>query len=382
MTIDDIHKNIVRVNEGSGIILKNDNKHYVFTAYHNVKYSIHYDESVDIKNDRNIKININKSYYQEDKDIALFEVDYINDISVFKADNDIKSNDKITFIGYPDKGNSKRKRLSGVIDEWTDKTSIKVSDNINPSFVEDERANKVIVGFSGSAVFKTNDDEISFIGLLKSLPEKDLYYNEINCIPISDILNFLEENNLSIIKYLMKRKKTMLPEEKISNNPVFSFGNNNTSNNSQINTGNGTINVSYEGSKKEVSINDAKKLFNSKKYIQAKEIFSNLMPDNDECKILFILCSLSRVKISNINKYVIEDLYDLLDEITDENFKRISNHLWLVIFYEYTNAHSIPQKLDNQHKERRSFAIRNTLKSEEKNILNDIKMVSEKSTFL
>ena len=321
MTIDDIHKNIVRVNEGSGIILKDDNKHYVFTAYHNVKYSISCGEAVDIKNDKNIKINTNKSYYQKDKDIALFEVDYTDDISVFKSDNDIKANDKITFIGYPDKGNSKRKRLSGVIDEWTDKTSIKVSDNINPSFVEEERASEIIVGFSGSAVFKIKDDEISFIGLLCSIPEKDFYYNEISCISIRDILYFLNENNLSILNHLKTKENEIISKNEISNNPIFNFRENN---NSPINTGSGNQYITIHNTHNK-SFEDGKKLFDIGRFDDSANIFhkaTSINPNDFRSYFYYCIARLSSVKnISTMSIKHINCIYLFIDILDKTNYR-------------------------------------------------------------
>lgn len=378
MIINDIRKNLAKVNNGSGIIIKSKNACYVLTAYHNIKESILYNEPVEIKNDKNIEIKVINNYYKPNKDIALLEVEYIKNTSIVKFDKNIQSNDEITFVGYPEKAKGERKRCSGYVDEWNDKTSIKVVENINPSFVEEERANEVIVGFSGSAVFKLNNNEISIIGLLRSLSEKDFYYNDINCISIKDILCFLDENNLSILKPLKIKRNTMTSKNKISNNSISS------GNNSPVNIiGSAeSINLTYASSQKEVSIDDAKKLFNSKKYNKAKDIFSDLMFDNDECKIFFIICSLSNKRISHINKYEIEDLYDLIEEITDENLYNISNYLWLIIFYEYTHAHSIPIKLDRQHKKRRSVSIGNRLKLEEKKLFKYVKLVNEKSSFL
>jgi hypothetical protein len=381
MIIDDIYRNVVKVNEGSGILIKNSNQCYVLTAYHNIKNSILYNEDIKIKNDKNKKLFIQKYYYQEDKDIALFEVDCIANISVFRFDNNIKANDEITFIGYPNKGKGKRKRLHGFVDEWNDKNSIKVR-GYNASSLEDEPTKEIIVGFSGSAVFKINDNKVSFIGLLKSLPEINLPYNEISCVSIKNILYFIENNGLFILEPSSKTKKQnniMKSRNKI-NNPIFNFGENN---NPSINMGSGDQHITYnQNTPRELSFDDAKNLFYEKRYAEAKNIFYDLMFNNDESKVFYIICSLANKKIYNINKYEIDDLYHLVEEIKDEKYLKFSNYLWLIIFYEYTNAHSIPKKLDRQHRQRRINAIRNPLSLEEKKLLYDIKIVTEKSSFL
>ena len=377
MTIDDIHKNIVKVNEGSGIIIKLNNKHYVITAYHNVEESVAHEESIEIYNDRNIKLHINKCYYEKNKDIAMFHIDFINDISIIKADRHIEADDRITFMGYPDKNKGERVRQRGFVDEWNNKNSIKIEDLRSPG--AEERVIEVVIGFSGSAVFKTNNNEPSLIGLLKSVPQKDFYYNELRCIPISDIFHFLEENNLPLPNILKEKKNTMKTKNKISNRPVLNFGENN---NSPINTGSGVINVNYANNKPEASIDDAKKLFHSMRYNKAKKIFSDLMLDNDECKILYVLCSLSDKNIYEIRKNEIARLYKLVENIKDRQYLKIANYLWLIIFYEYSNAHFIPKKLDDQHIERRFIATRNHLKKEELELCSNINTVTIESDFI
>jgi len=200
LEINNLNEIIVKVNEGSGIVLKfeADKKCYILTAYHNIETSIENEENLELFSDNNKRYNIIGEYFYDKKnDFALLEVDYINkNIPIVQYNNHILPDDKIIFMGYPDKGEGKRKDLSGKVNEWNStKTAIKVTDeNIQGSFIRKEKTNEVIVGFSGSGVFKKDGQKLSLIGILKSLPEEDFDYKEISCVPIREIENFLNKN--------------------------------------------------------------------------------------------------------------------------------------------------------------------------------------------
>jgi hypothetical protein len=214
LKINNLNEIIVRVNEGSGVVIKfeSDKKCYVLTAYHNIENSVENDEEIELLDDRKNSYTIfNKPYYDIENDFALLEIEYINrKIPIIKYNKNILPDDKIIFMGYPDKGEEKRKDLSGKVNEWNNsKTAIKViEENIQGSFVVKEKTNEVIVGFSGSGVFKKNGQELSLIGILKSLPEEDFDYKEISCVPVEKILKFTQKNklgNLSAFEKIMVR---------------------------------------------------------------------------------------------------------------------------------------------------------------------------------
>ncbi len=207
LEINNLNEIIVRVNGGSGVILKfeSDRKCYILTAYHNIEDFIEYNEEIELLGDENNPYNIIKEpFYDKHNDFALLEIEYINkNIPIVKYDKNISPDDKIIFMGYPDKGEEKRKDLSGKVNEWNrTKTSIKVlEENIQGSFVVKEKTNEVIVGFSGSGVFKKDGQKLSLIGILKSLPEEDFDYKEISCVPIEKILEFIQNKNLAKLTF-------------------------------------------------------------------------------------------------------------------------------------------------------------------------------------
>jgi hypothetical protein len=378
MKIDNIHKNLAKVNNGSGVIIRYSNTCYVLTAYHNIEEAISYKEPIEIKNDKNIGITIINHYYKPSKDIALFEVEFIKDTSVIKFDKNIKANDNITFIGYPEKAKGKRKRYSGYVDEWNNKTSIKVVENVNPSPIEEERANEVIVGFSGSAVFKTNINNISLIGLIRSMPEKDFYYKDINCVSIKDILCFLDENNLSILKPLKTNKNTMASKTKILNN----FG---RSDNSQIHTGSGNQYISIHENQKK-TFQDGKKLFDIDLFSPSADIFHEAALRNpDDLRSYFYYCIAKLSSMKNISKMDTKDInciYSFINILNKTDYKKTSIFLWLIVFYEYNEPKSKTLNLEGKENEKRKYAINSYLTEEEKNIFRKISIVTDKAKSL
>jgi len=201
LEISNLYKIIVKVNDGSGILLKfeADKKCYILTAYHNIESSVDNNEPIELfsDNDKSYSI-IGKPSNNIGSDFSLLEIKYIEkDIPIVTFERNIKPDDFITFMGYPDKANGDRKKLNGKIIEWNNKTAVNViEENLHGSFVDKEKTNEVIVGFSGSGVFKKDGQKLSLIGILKSSPEEDFDYNEFSCVSIEKILQFIQDKNL------------------------------------------------------------------------------------------------------------------------------------------------------------------------------------------
>jgi len=196
--INDLYTLIFKVDEGSGICLKfeAEKKCYILTAYHCIKDSmLQEEEKIELLNDNNIPFyKKGEIYFDEKKDIALIEIEYIPNLLIVEFESKILADDDITFIGYPKKAlGRKRKRLNGKIDEWNNKKAIKIMESINGDFTEEEKTIEVFSGFSGSGVFRKRGQELTLVGLLKSLPEKNFDYKEISCVPIEDIKGLIDE---------------------------------------------------------------------------------------------------------------------------------------------------------------------------------------------
>lgn len=135
--INNLYELVFKVNDGSGICLKfeNEQKCYILTAYHCIKDSIMQNEKIELWNYKNISISPKeKVYYNGDKDIALIEVDFIKDLLTISFEKVILPDDEITFMGFPKKANSDRKRLNGKIIEWNDKNAINIEEYIKGDF--------------------------------------------------------------------------------------------------------------------------------------------------------------------------------------------------------------------------------------------------------
>lgn len=220
--INNLHKLLVRVNNGSGICLKfeKEKKCYVLTAYHCIKDSINNSEDIGLFNDERKSYSIiSEPLYNEKKDIALIEIEFIEDmLSIPFEEKSILPDDEITFIGYPNRAtNNERKRLNGEIVEWNNKTSINIYESIQGSFIEKEKTIEVLTGFSGSGVFKKNGQKLTLIGLLISLPEENLEYKEVSCVSIKEIKLFLEKNNIISLSFLhsitnLRKEKFLLDD--------------------------------------------------------------------------------------------------------------------------------------------------------------------------
>jgi len=219
--INTLYKSLVRVNNGSGICLKfeKEQKCYVLTAFHCIKDSIENQEEIELSNDkREFYSIISTPLYDEGKDIALIEIDFMEDVLSITFDHRrILPDAEITFMGYPNKAtNNERKRLNGKVIEWNDKTAINIVEDIRGSFIDKERTIEAFSGFSGSAVFMKRSQDLIFIGILKSLPEEDFDYKEITCISIEEIKSFLEKNH--IIGSVLTQSNINVIKEKISLN--------------------------------------------------------------------------------------------------------------------------------------------------------------------
>jgi len=206
LEINNLYKVIVKVNEGSGILLKfeADKKCYVLTAYHNIEDYIEDYEKIELFNDNNAPyVIVEKPYFDINNDIALLEVDYIiQDIPIITFERSIKPDDLIIFMGYPDKSEGIKEDLSGEVGEWNEtKTAIKVIKNVQGSTIQEEKTIEVFVGFSGSGVFKKDGQKLSLIGILKSLHDQEFYYKEIYCVPIAKIFQFIQDKNLAEITF-------------------------------------------------------------------------------------------------------------------------------------------------------------------------------------
>jgi len=204
ITQNNIHEVSVKVNRGSGVLVKINQKSFVITAIHclseesnniitNYNGSINYD----IKNYFYHKNRIKGVDDKNEDDIVLIQVECPTyDLLVEIATYNIARNDAIQVYGFPNKGEENGTPLSGKISNWHDIKTIEtelpyIGSNIN--FV---KSIENILGWSGSGLFKEIGTKLYLIGILKKLQNEEHNYQAINCIPIETIREVIEYNKL------------------------------------------------------------------------------------------------------------------------------------------------------------------------------------------
>jgi hypothetical protein len=372
--------------QGTGVIIRSNNAFYIITAKHNFKESDS-ETHIDVKkyrlekNINNIEIipdNGNCTFgvckillFKEDLDLIIFSVEniplYLKNIECIKILEGKHYDNNYFLYGYP-------------IDKSGRSLSFIYSNEINDNkFRLDGIKNireKYLSGFSGSGLFVKKDKIYYLVGMVIKSEDGLFNYEAINLSSLIDKIKSISSIESKFHIKNKRRNKTMSDNTK--NNPVFNIG----SNNGAINTGSGNQYNNCTVGGGESSMDTAMELFYSERYREAKDMFSGFFHENDDSKIYYIISSLSNVKISNIKKSDINQFYKLIENMSSNKYQKLSNYLWLIIFYEYTNTYSTPLKLDRQHKERRSIAFSEALNNNEKKIFSNINTVTEKSDLL
>lgn len=350
LEINNLYEIIVKVNDGSGILLKfeADKKCYVLTAYHNIEESIENEEKIELFNDNNDSYSIvGKPYVDKENDFALLEIEYIKqDIPIITFERSIKPDDLIIFMGYPNKAKGDRKDLSGKVNEWNNsKIAIKVTEeDIKGSFIDTEKTKEILVGFSGSGVFKKNSQKLSLIGILKSLPEEDFDYKEISCIPVEKVLNFIKTkiivqneiklDSINILKTVILGKRDF---KKLSNDEGIK---------------NSKERVHYEYFYYDDGNNKKGYIFLGNN-ITNKNIFKNIKEKLNKDKIDHLEIFLAKVKNSNGN--IIDKKKDITKNIKDfKLIRKVNNNIHYIDDFIWKNT--IEDELDiNEADTRKDF---------------------------
>jgi hypothetical protein len=195
-----------------------------------------------------------------------------------------------------------------------------------------------------------------------------------------EILREINNKSLDDLRKIHEFVKDNLKIEEggVEVNAVNNFNlNGATFNESIINIG-GTQSVSYFEDKKR-KIDMAKDMFNRKMFYEArkhlKEVVSYDLPDKESC-MYYIISSISGVEIRNLDDLEIENIFFFIESFINDNFFKI---LWLIVFYEYIDIHSLSIKGKYSHKEILSSADL-IIKENEKMLLNGVKLSSRKSS--
>jgi len=204
ITKNNIHEISVKVNNGSGVLVKINQKSFVITAIHCLL-----EESNNIITNYNGSINYDiKDYFyhknrikgvdeKNEDDIVLVQIECPKDnLLVEVAINNIAINDTIRVYGFPNKGESDGTPMGGKISKWHDTKTVETDLPYISSNSNFGKAIGNILGWSGSGLFKEIGEKLYLIGILKNLQDEEHTYQSINCISIETILEVMEFNKL------------------------------------------------------------------------------------------------------------------------------------------------------------------------------------------
>ncbi len=204
ITQNNIHEVSVKVNGGSGVLVKINQKSFVITLIHCLS-----EESNNIIMNYNGSINydIKDYFYHENRvkgvdernedDIVLIQVEGSkHDLLVEIATNNIAKDDTVQVYGFPSHGENNGTPMSGKISKWHDTKTIETKLPYTGSNTNFVKAIENILGWSGSGLFKEIGQKLYLIGILKELQDEENPYQAINCISIETILEVIEFNKL------------------------------------------------------------------------------------------------------------------------------------------------------------------------------------------
>jgi hypothetical protein len=204
ITQNNIHEVSLKVNNGSGVLVKINQNFFVITAIHclseesnniitNYNRSINYD----IKNYFYHKNRIKGVDEKNEDDIVLVQIECPKDnLLVEVATNNIAINDTIRVYGFPNKGENDGTPMGGKISKWHDTKTVETDLPYIGSNTNFGKAIGNILGWSGSGLFKEIGKKLYLIGILKKLQDEEYTYQSINCISIETILEVIEFNKL------------------------------------------------------------------------------------------------------------------------------------------------------------------------------------------
>jgi hypothetical protein len=75
-------------------------------------------------------------------------------------------------------------------------------------------------------------------------------------------------------------------------------------------------------------------------------------------------------------------IYLYIDILNNTTYKKISNFLWLIVFFEYSQPNSKTLNLENKKNKKTNYVINLSLSKKEKNIFSKIPILTEKSQIL
>ncbi|MBE7645183.1 trypsin-like serine protease [Tenacibaculum finnmarkense genomovar ulcerans] len=237
-----IKKEGENINQGSGVIIVNDNNYYVLTAFHCLGDSlpnindIYIETQEDYKSEFK-KINIVSIKSSDDiKDWVLIKIDFHDEENLLQKINLGKgfiNKEQVVFYGYQGILNTQFRFFNGEINLVTTNKQEFVIKLKNDSFSQgDLDGNEVAQGLSGSGVFIEKNEKLFLIGILNSVNTERALHDDINCCSVVNLSGIIGQiDNMSDIDFLkqweenLENKKTIkdLENYRLLNNKYFKY---------------------------------------------------------------------------------------------------------------------------------------------------------------
>ena len=205
----DNHFNIaVKVNGGSGVLLKIGSDVFVLTALHCLCDSD--DKNKVLSYDGTTSYEILDIYHDKDKknDVALLKVEASLNI-VIRGTSNFSVDDKLKVYGFPSNGESEGTLMSAKVSNLS--TGLVIETDLaysNGTQVHNEPIIANIQGWSGSGVFKEAENgDLYLIGMVASVTNREHTYQTVRCVTLDVILELVGVNGLGEFLLLSEIKK-------------------------------------------------------------------------------------------------------------------------------------------------------------------------------
>lgn len=226
-----------KVNQGSGVLVKDEDKFFLLTAEHCIYGKEN--EYVDITIDKIWvevqdsfegsfrRINV-KSIIDADKtdDWVLLEIENpsldCNYMRINKGHNFI-NDEEVWFIGYQGKKKERFRKFNATINHIAEEKNNFVITRKNGSFQHPtEEGADIAQGLSGSGVFIIRGNNLHLIGHVKSVVGEIALENDIDCCPTNCLNRFFKDSFIDLssideIEKWEKESENLITEEDIEN---------------------------------------------------------------------------------------------------------------------------------------------------------------------
>ncbi|KTF14782.1 ABC-three component system protein [Pseudoalteromonas sp. H105] len=208
MTLEDkIRKHIVKVNNGSGVLVQPSDKNisYIFTA----KHCIQEDEKSAVKTKEEIivkridkssdsgfeSITVREVVFSPDKDVAILQVNYQDGLCITPNINLIEQSERVQLWGFPQQAVKQQTTLFDELQTFTlemlrREESFYQFRNLSVANYDD------VQGYSGGGVFYPVQGDVSLVAIENRMADKSAEHQHIQALPLKLFYDLITENSL------------------------------------------------------------------------------------------------------------------------------------------------------------------------------------------